>query len=92
VLRYQYGIDSDASVRNGTTISGHASFAATEIRTSFGKRSLPCHESRQLGATPRLLRHGWGAEPLRAHWPAAEPCPTLVLEGLAHWAHLERGA
>lgn len=55
------------------------------------ERSL-AEAARQLGATPRLLLHGGGAEPLRAHFPSAESRPSLVLEGLAHWARLERGA
>ena len=39
-----------------------------------------------LGAPPALLLHGGGAQALRAHWPASELAPDLVLEGLARWA------
>jgi type III pantothenate kinase len=55
------------------------------------ERSL-AEAARQLGATPRLLLHGGGAEPLCAHLPSAQSRPSLVLEGLAHWARLERDA
>ena len=42
-----------------------------------------------LGATPRLVVHGGGVEPLLPHLPAAEHVPSLVLEGLARWAAVE---
>ena len=37
------------------------------------------------GEVPLLL-HGGGADALRAHLPGAALAPSLVLEGLAHWA------
>lgn len=40
----------------------------------------------QLGAAPRLLLHGGGAEVLLAHFADAEFAPSLVLQGLAEWA------
>lgn len=39
-----------------------------------------------LGATPRLLVHGGGAEPVLQHLAVAESVPGLVLDGLARWA------
>ncbi|MDH5823054.1 type III pantothenate kinase [Luteimonas sp. RD2P54] len=43
-----------------------------------------------LGVAPRLLLHGGGAAALAGRLDGAEPAPTLVLEGLAHWARMER--
>ncbi len=45
---------------------------------------------RLLGATPRLLLHGGGAEALRTHFPQAAWQPSLVLHGLAIWAKTGR--
>lgn len=45
---------------------------------------------RLLGAPPRLLLHGGGAEALRAHFPQAAWEPSLVLHGLAVWAKTGR--
>lgn len=45
--------------------------------------------TRILGAPPRLLLHGGGADPLHAHLKDADLRPALVLEGLARWARLE---
>lgn len=39
-----------------------------------------------LGAPPRVLLHGGGADALLAHLPAATVAPRLVLDGLARWA------
>ena len=39
-----------------------------------------------LAKPPRLLLHGGGARALLPQLPQAEHAPTLVLEGLAHWA------
>ncbi|NZA25390.1 type III pantothenate kinase [Luteimonas sp. SJ-92] len=43
-----------------------------------------------LGARPHLLLHGGGAPALAARLDGAEPAPSLVLEGLARWARMER--
>lgn len=40
-----------------------------------------------LGETPGLLLHGGGADALLAQLTTAEYAPSLVLEGLAQWAH-----
>ena len=48
--------------------------------------------TRLLGATPRVLLHGGGAEALRLHLPQARSRPSLVLEGLARMATAERTA
>jgi type III pantothenate kinase len=45
---------------------------------------------RVLGTMPRLLVHGGGAAPLLAHLPDARLAPSLVLDGLAVWAAVER--
>ena len=45
-----------------------------------------------LGARPRLLLHGGGADALQHHLAHAEPRPSLVLDGLARWAIAERAA
>ena len=42
-----------------------------------------------LARVPKLLLHGGGADSLRAHLPAGEFAPCLVLEGLARWARVE---
>ena len=42
-----------------------------------------------LGATPRLLVHGGGAETLLPRLHDAGHAPRLVLEGLARWARIE---
>ena len=55
------------------------------------ERSL-AEATRLLGSAPRVLLHGGGADPLHAHLAAATLRPSLVLEGLAHWASLERAA
>ena len=55
------------------------------------ERSL-AEATRRLGAAPRVLLHGGGAEALRTHLQDVELRPALVLEGLARWARLERGA
>lgn len=46
----------------------------------------------ELGAMPRLLLHGGGAQALRAHLPGAIHVPTLVLDGLARWASADATA
>ncbi|HEY0661694.1 MAG TPA: type III pantothenate kinase [Lysobacter sp.] len=46
----------------------------------------------QLGRAPRLLLHGGGAEALTARLPNATLVASLVLEGLAIWAGVERAA
>lgn len=54
------------------------------------ERSL--HEGeRLLGARPRLLLHGGGADALRGHFPQTVWEPSLVLHGLATWARVGRG-
>ena len=54
------------------------------------ERSL--HEGeRLLGARPRLLLHGGGADTLRGHLPQTVWEPSLVLHGLATWAKVGRG-
>lgn len=45
--------------------------------------------TRELGATPRLLLHGGGADRLRATLPGASVRPSLVLDGLARWARVQ---
>jgi len=51
------------------------------------------HEAeRMLGVRPRVLLHGGGADALRAFVPHVEAHPSLVLDGLAHWASLEQTA
>jgi type III pantothenate kinase len=45
-----------------------------------------------LGATPRVLLHGGGAEVLRARFDAGDWVPGLVMEGLQQWALVERDA
>lgn len=55
------------------------------------ERSL-ANASTLLGAIPRLLLHGGGADALSVHLPAAVRAPALVLEGLARWATAERDA
>ena len=40
-----------------------------------------------LGAQPRLLLHGGGADALLPHLDVSEHAPSLVLEGLVRWAH-----
>jgi type III pantothenate kinase len=42
--------------------------------------------ARVLGAAPRLVLHGGGAEALAPRLAAATLKPHLVLDGLAHWA------
>jgi type III pantothenate kinase len=42
--------------------------------------------TRLLGDAPALLMHGGGAPALLPRLPSAVHAPTLVLEGLAHWA------
>lgn len=44
---------------------------------------------RQLGARPRLLLHGGGADELAARLPEASLAASLVLEGLAIWARVD---
>jgi type III pantothenate kinase len=46
----------------------------------------------QLGAIPRLVIHGGGAEELVARLPDAMHVASLVLEGLAIWASVESAA
>lgn len=54
------------------------------------ERSL--HEGeRLLGARPRLLLHGGGADALRGHLPQTVWEPSLVLHGLAVWARAGYG-
>ncbi|KGQ17859.1 Pantothenate kinase type III [Lysobacter dokdonensis DS-58] len=48
--------------------------------------------TRLLGSAPTLLLHGGGADALHAHLPDARVRSTLVLEGLARWAHMEAAA
>jgi type III pantothenate kinase len=43
----------------------------------------------RLGSAPALLLHGGGAPALQAALPGSLPTPSLVLQGLACWAHLE---
>ncbi|RDZ27202.1 type III pantothenate kinase [Lysobacter silvisoli] len=45
-----------------------------------------------LGARPALLLHGGGAQELPPQLPEAQPAPSLVLEGLAIWAGVERAS
>ena len=45
-----------------------------------------------LGALPRLLLHGGGAQALLPHLRDAGYAPRLVLEGLARWARIEAAA
>lgn len=45
---------------------------------------------RVLGIAPRLLVHGGGAMPLLAQLPDARLAASLVLDGLAVWAAVER--
>lgn len=45
----------------------------------------------QLGARPRLLVHGGGADALRAHLPEAHWRADLVLHGLARWQRASAG-
>lgn len=52
------------------------------------ERSLR-HAEAELGAMPGLLLHGGGAETLRSLLPHSELAPSLVLEGLAHWAAVD---
>lgn len=52
------------------------------------ERSL-AQAQRLLGVRPRLLLHGGGSEVLLPHLDGAEVTPSLVLEGLAHWARLD---
>jgi type III pantothenate kinase len=47
------------------------------------------HAREQLGTTPRLWLHGGGADALLPHLDDARHAPTLVLEGLALWAHAQ---
>jgi type III pantothenate kinase len=55
------------------------------------ERSLDAARQR-LGEAPRLLLHGGGGEALRPHLAGAVLAPALVLDGLAIWAAVERGA
>jgi len=55
------------------------------------ERSLAAAQGR-LGAAPRLLLHGGGAEALAARLPNATLVASLVLEGLAIWAAVENTA
>ena len=48
--------------------------------------------ARSIGASPRLLLHGGGAQAVLPHLRHAESAPALVLEGLARWAAMEDGA
>ena len=45
----------------------------------------------RLGAPPRLLLHGGGAEALRPHLPEAQWRADLVLHGLARWHRASAG-
>lgn len=71
----EFADDTDAALASGCE---GAAFALVE-------RSLAAAGTR-LGAPPALLLHGGGAQALRAHLPASEFAPDLVLEGLACWA------
>lgn len=71
----EFGDDTDDALESGCT---GAALALVE-------RSLRIAAT-QAGAMPTLLLHGGGGDALRAHLPHAVPAPTLVLEGLAHWA------
>ena len=55
------------------------------------ERSLDA-AGRRLGQRPRLVLHGGGSDALAAHLPSATQVATLVLEGLALWAGVERSA
>ncbi|MGQ4660335.1 type III pantothenate kinase [Lysobacter sp. F6437] len=44
---------------------------------------------RELGTEPALVLHGGGAPGLAGHLPSARLVPTLVLDGLAHWASFD---
>jgi len=55
------------------------------------ERSLAAAQGR-LGAAPRLLLHGGGAEALAPRLPNATLVASLVLEGLAIWAAVENTA
>ena len=55
------------------------------------ERSLDAAEQR-LGRRPRLILHGGGSEALSAQLRSATQVATLVLEGLALWAGVERSA
>ncbi|MEB1529914.1 type III pantothenate kinase [Xanthomonas sp. WHRI 7945] len=55
------------------------------------ERSLQQGEA-LLTRRPRLLLHGGGAPPLLHGLPAAEQCPSLVLDGLALWAQAHAAA
>jgi type III pantothenate kinase len=45
-----------------------------------------------LGHRARVLLHGGGAGALRPRLAHADARPSLVLDGLARWAMLERAA
>ena len=55
------------------------------------ERSLDAAEQR-LGRRPRLILHGGGSEALSVQLRSATQVATLVLEGLALWAGVERSA
>ena len=52
------------------------------------ERSL-AEARRELGTEPALVLHGGGAPSLADRLPSARLVPTLVLDGLAHWAALD---
>ena len=77
----EFATDTEAALASGCE---GAAIALVE-------RSL-AQATQRLGTAPRVLMHGGGADPLRAHLQGVESRPALVLEGLARWAALETPA
>lgn len=66
----------------GALASGCDGAALALVERSYAQATA------RLGKAPALLVHGGGAGGLVQHLPAAVLLPTLVLDGLAHWARL----